>query len=459
MAGDEGAAAVAEAPAMETKITNPGIADRLEKDIGGFERYGFSFDSSTRTFRAPPPPATSDAGGTCTCQVQHQHLWVTIPAPALVPSVGPFLRTLVRISDGIDPQTLRVVVSFCWSEEDVDDQEGDVDAAAAARIAHHVHMIVRNSMSAALFLTSLSILLPCNVSVNQVRDAMDQNDDVNYPSVSLVDRVDGQQNVDDVDSACGAAATANANEGRPSPPVRIYDHVSFDDNGNVSARVLIQTRMCTVRLTPILYHLARALRNECNLVTSLGNSAVSAAQMNDNSIHIPLILACVDKVANLFRIIMLARDYKSQHRLLLVVRDERIRTRLEAEMQKFIAGLDPTDDCGDGIPRIETIEDTVVLLRHECSGEIVAVDLHADALTLDEPSNNQGVDMSALSAVQSAGAVIWGFEKDGIPSAIDSMAGCYVQVRCRSSLNLVAAMSVVLHRAWSFSIKYALATT
>ena len=459
MAGDEGAAAVAEAPAMETKITNPGIADRLEKDIGGFERYGFSFDSSTRTFRAPPPPATSDAGGTCTCQVQHQHLWVTIPAPALVPSVGPFLRTLVRISDGIDPQTLRVVVSFCWSEEDVDDQEGDVDAAAAARIAHHVHMIVRNSMSAALFLTSLSILLPCNVSVNQVRDAMDQNDDVNYPTVSLVDRVDGQQYVDDVDSACDAAATANANEGRPSPPVHIDDHVSFDDNGNVSARVLIQTRMCTVRLTPILYHLARALRNECNLVTSLGNSAVSAAQMNDNSIHIPLILACVDKVANLFRIIMLARDYKSQHRLLLVVRDERIRTRLEAEMQKFIAGLDPIDDCGDRIPRIETIEDTVVLLRHECSGKIVAVDLHADALTLDEPSNNQGVDMSALSAVQSAGAVIWGFEKDGIPSAIDSMAGCYVQVRCRSSLNLVAAMSVVLHRAWSFSIKYALATS
>ena len=122
-------------------------------------------------------------------------------------------------------------------------------------------------------------------------------------------------------------------------------------------------------------------------------------------------------------------------------------------MQKFIAGLDPTDDCGDGIPRIETIEDIVVLLRRECSGAIVAVDLHADALTLDEPSDDQGVDMSALSALQSAGAVILGFEKDGIPGAIDSMADCYVQVRCRSSLNLVAAMSVVLHRAWSFSIK------
>ena len=444
MAGDEGAvAAVAAAPAIETKITNPGIADRLEKDIGSFERYGFSFDPSTRIFRAPPPPPPPATD-------QHQHLWVTVPAPALVPGVGPFLRTLVRISDGIDPQTLRVVVSFCWSEEDVDNQ-GDV-GAAAARIAHHVHMIVRNSMSAALFLTSLSILLPCNVSVNQVRDAMGQNDDVNYPTVSLVERVDGQQYGDEVDSVRDAA-TANANEGRPSPPVRIDDHVSFDDNGNVSARVLIQTRMCTVRLTPILYHLARALRNECNLVTSSGNNFDPVAQIQGSSIPIPLILACVDKVANLFRIIMLARDYKSQHRLLLVVRNERIRTRLEAEMQKFIAGLDPTDDCGDGIPRIETIEDIVVLLRRECSGAIVAVDLHADALTLDEPSDDQGVDMSALSALQSAGAVILGFEKDGIPGAIDSMADCYVQVRCRSSLNLVAAMSVVLHRAWSFSIK------
>ena len=420
-------------PLVETKITNPGIADRLEKDVAGFERYGFSFDASTKVFRAPPPQASlrSSQSSPTSCSIHQQHLWVTIPKAALVASVGPFLRTLVRISDGVDPQTLRAVVSFCWSE----DGDGDDDiASAAARIAHHVHMIVRNSMSAALFLTSLSILLPNNMPICRVRDAMRENEDVNYPTIALLER-----RVED--NNCDENHLADATEGRPSPPVCINDYVSFDGSDDVSARVLVQTRMCTVRLTPILYYLARALRKECQVTTRDENKPV--AQIQDQSTPLPLILACVDKVANLFRIIMLARDYKAQHNLIIVVRDDRIQARLTAEMTKFIAGLDPADDCGDGMPRIVTINGAVALLEKECSGEIVAVDLHPDALTLDE--TNDG----ALLALRSAGAVIWGFEKDGIPDAIDEMAECYVQVRCRSSLNLVAAMSVVLHRGWS----------
>ena len=428
----------APAPLVETKITNPGIADRLEKDVAGFEQYGFSFDATTKVFRAPPPQASSRSSQSspASCSNNHQHLWVTIPKPALVASVGPFLRTLVRISDGVDPQTLRVVVSFCWSEDG--DGDGGI-ASAAARIAHHVHMIVRNSMSAALFLTSLSILLPENMPVCQVRDAMRENEDVNYPTIALLERRTEDNNCDK--KLLDGNHLADAKEGLPSPPVCIDDYISFDGSGDVSARVLVQTRMCTVRLTPILYYLARALRNECQVTPRYENKPV--VQMQDQSTPLPLILACVDKVANLFRIIMLARDYKAQHKLVIVVRDERIQTRLTAEMTKFIAGLDPTDDRRDEIPRIETINGTVALLEKECSGEIVAVDLHPDALTLDEMNDG------ALSALRSAGAVIWGFEKDGIPDVIDSMAECYVQVRCRSSLNLVAAMSVVLHRGWS----------
>ena len=448
-ADDEAASTCISAPSIDTKITNPGIADRLEKDVIGFGPYGFSFDATTKIFRAPPPaschsPAPDD---------HRQHLWVTIPKPGLVASVGPFLRTLVRMSDGVDPRTLRVVVSFCWGKDaaagndddvDVDDDGGIASAAAAAaRIAHHVHMIVRNSMSAALFLTSLSILLPTSVSVGQVMDAMRENEDVNYPTIALLERV-GDNNCDRI--LLDGNHLDDVKEGRPSPPVCIDDYVSYGDanGGGVSARILVQTRMCTVRLTPVLYHLATALRQEYNETTR--EDIKSEAQGKDQSMPLPLILACVDKVANLFRIIMLARDYKAQHRLIVVVRDERIRTRLKAEMAKFIAGLDPLDNCGDGAPRVETIDVTVALLEKECSGKIVAVDLHPDALTLDETNDD------ALLALRSAGAVIWGFEKDGIPDTIDNMAQCYVQVRCRSSLNLVAAMSVVLHRGWSNDI-------
>lgn len=434
---------------IETKITNPGISDRLEKDVTGFEQYGFSFDASTNTFRSPSPPSAqtldSEDEDVLDAKQKEAHLWVALPAPALVASVGPFLRTLVRMSDGVDPQKLRVVVSFCWSEggsnDACDEDDGDGDgasaAAAATRVAHHVHMIVRNSMSAALFLTSLSILLPTKVSVGRVRDAMRKNEDVNYPSIELIERIDGKCYLHDKQKP----GAANTKEGRPSPPVFISNYISFGDKGKVSARILVQTRMCTVRLTPVLYHLTRALRQECSVETLDDVNTVS--QLKGQSTSFPLILACVDKVANLFRILMLVRDYRAQHRLVLVVRDERIRKRLFSEMTKFIAGLDSSDVCGHGMPRVETIEDTAALLRDECGGNIVAVDLHADALTLDSSRDD------ALSALRSAGAVIWGFEKDGIPDAIDNIAKCYVQVRCRSSLNLVAAMSVVLHRGWS----------
>jgi len=433
---------------IETKITNPGISDRLEKDVIGFEQYGFSFDASTNTFRSPSPPSAqtldSEDEDVLGAKQKEAHLWVFLPTPALVASVGPFLRTLVRMSDGVDPRELRVVVSFCWSEGGSNDawnendcDDGDASAAAAAtRVAHHVHMIVRNSMSAALFLTSLSILLPTKVSVGRVRDAMRKNEDVNYPSIALIERIDGKCYMHDKQKP----ETVNAKEGRPSPPVSIGNYISFGDKGKVSARILVQTRMCTVRLTPVLYHLARALRKECSVETL--DDANTGAQLKVQLTSLPLILACVDKVANLFRILMLVRDYRAQHRLVLVVRDERIRKRLFSEMTKFIAGLDSSDVCG--MPRVETIEDTAALLRDECGGNIVAVDLHAYALTLDLSR-----DDDALSALRSAGAVIWGFEKDGIPDAIDNMAKCYVQVRCRSSLNLVAAMSVVLHRGWS----------
>ena len=78
----------------------------------------------------------------------------------------------------------------------------------------------------------------------------------------------------------------------------------------------------------------------------------------------------------------------------------------------------------------------------------MAVDLHPNALTLDA----DGVDvdtiqdpMMALNLLTSCDVLIWGFEKDGIPAKLDVLSNEYVQVRCRSSLNIVAAMSIVMH--------------
>lgn len=432
----------------ETLITNPGIAERLEKDVGGFYQYGFSFERCSdppehHVILRAPISLSSHRNASAGDGVDRDndndeappaHLSIVIPSPSLVSSVGPFLRTLTRIADGVDPRTVRVNVSFDWSEADT--------AAAAGKIAHHIHMIVRNSMGAALFLTALSILLPDSVSVEQIRKAMEQNKDANYPSIDLIDREFGENDAytsfDNTQSKAG--------EGRPAPPVSIQEFLQYKNN-TISAKVLVDTRMCTVRLTPVLYHLARALRGEANVLHRLGDDAIQESLRTSS--QLPLILACVDKVANLFRIVMLVRDYRAQHRLVLVVRNESIRGRLAAETNQFISGLDPSDACGSDAPRVETIDDTVRLLRTECDGKIVAVDLHDDALTLDDDNENTNEQVSALSILRSTKAVIWGFEKDGIPPPIDRLAARYIQVRCRSSLNLVAAMSVVMHRAWS----------
>ena len=443
----------------DTLITNPGIADRLEKDVGEFHQYGFSFKRCSD----PPehgilraPVASSLRAESVTDGVHKDsddappaQLTVVIALPSLIASIGPFLRTLVRISDGIDPRTLRVFICFEWRVHvDIDNESTDVSTAEARKIAHYLHMIVRNSMGAALFLTSLSILLPYDITVDRIREVMRQNEDVNYPTIILIERPFGKDDVNSTDEI----TLSKAKVGRRAPPVIVKEYLQNRSNAiHVCAKVFVETRMCTVRLTPVLYHLARALRGDVSMLRETDNDVIQP--LHSKLFQLPLIFACVDKVANLLRIIMLARDYRSQHRLVIVVRDESIRSRMNAESIKFIAGLDPSDACGSGNPRVETIVDTVRLLRTEFDGNVLAIDLHDDAVTLDDDNKNATGQTSALPVLRSAKAVIWGFENDGVPPSIDRLATQYIQIRCRSSLNLVSSMSVVMHRAWSERIR------
>jgi len=462
----------------KTIITNPGIVDRIEKDVVGFHLYGFSFERCVAVADRNHPLISYGRGilrsralapSTCTIAPPSSlssppnnieppyHLWVDIQTPSLIPTIGPFLRTLVRITDGVDPRTLRVVTSFHWKEETTDADaacpisSSKTIAAAAAKIAHHIHMIIRNSMGAALFLTSLSIVLPEGVAFEHVKEAMANNENVNYPTIRLVERhavMDTFGMHQDYATAATLSTTISTKvgEGLSFPPVRVEDYLNSQRYDGTSFRFLVQTRMCTVRLTPILYQLARRLR---------GHSMLSLERpLDQNSLsngRRPLLLACVDKVANLYRIILLARDYNVQYRLIIVVRNRAIRNKLAVETTRFITGLDKSEnDLEEGHPRVETIDDTCTLLNSnpKCHGKIVAVDLHPNALTLDA----DGVDvdtiqdpMMALNLLTSCDALIWGFEKDGIPAKLDVLSNEYVQVRCRSSLNIVAAMSIVMH--------------
>jgi len=463
---------------QHTVITNPGISDRIEKDVVGFHQYGFSFErcKSPNDLDRNVSAASRGRGTLHSRQVSSSanatdvstaitsapnsnnppyHLRVDVPNASLVPTVGPFLRTLVRISDGLDPRALVVVVYFHWTEQakcqsTVSGVDFDVSSASmtvSRTMAHHVHMIVRNSMGAALFLTNLSIVLPDGVRVEDVQEAMAGNEDVNYPTVRLIAR----RGVEDLlglyipaPPRSGVSSGDSSGEGRSVRPICVNECFDPTYDGR-SATIVVRTRMCTVRATPVLYRLARTLRGKRTDPSS------DPPQPDQRTRPPPYLLACVDKVANLYRIIMLAGDYGATHRLLLVVRNAAVRAKLAAATTKFLAGLGGTDvdGGGGGSPRVETIDDARTFLEEKCDGCVVAVDLHPDAATLDDEDEEDGDGTGRASTLLgNCGALIWGFEKDGVPGKLDELCsggGGYVQIRCRSSLNLVAAMSVVMH--------------
>ena len=71
--------------------------------------------------------------------------------------------------------------------------------------------------------------------------------------------------------------------------------------------------------------------------------------------------------------------------------------------------------------------------------DIIGFDLHENAMTLS------GNNKDAKRILESARAVILGYESDGIPQPINEIISHYVQIQSRTSINIVAAFSIVLH--------------
>mmetsp|Transcript_40869 Transcript_40869/g.47130 ORF Transcript_40869/g.47130 Transcript_40869/m.47130 type:complete len:117 (+) Transcript_40869:97-447(+) len=94
-----------------TRIRNPGIAERLKKDISCFESYGFTLENGNSgnnsddhcvIFHSIDDPMTPTAS-----------LYIQVSGIALLASIGPYLRTLVRLCvDPINPRSLQAIVAI-----------------------------------------------------------------------------------------------------------------------------------------------------------------------------------------------------------------------------------------------------------------------------------------------------------------------------------------------------------
>jgi hypothetical protein len=211
----------------------------------------------------------------------------------------------------------------------------------------------------------------------------------------------------------------------------------------------VSTRMCTVRLTPLLYNLSQRLL--------LGNNARSSSvpkldSIQEKTTHPVVIMVCLEKVSNLYRVLMLVRDYGGVdaigRQLIVVCRSNNAVQRFHSEAKRFISKnfwkqqteqASIESSCFPRVLSMEQAKDFLVQDILPAGAPVVGFDLHEDAMTLSED------DDAAKTMLGSAGAILLGYESDGIPESIDAVVTKYVQIESRSSINVVAAFSIVLH--------------
>jgi len=266
-------------------------------------------------------------------------------------------------------------------------------------------------------------------------------------------------------------------------PPRIENPLSYDclQNFHPAQHYIslnVSTRMCTVRLTPLLYHLSQRLlegdipRTITRTQPPNTSSIVSPKQQQQHQPqHSPLIMVCLEKIANLYRVIMLLRDYGGlsstlvQRNLVVVCKSKSVAQRFHSEAQTFISKklfVEEKDERGESllIPpnflvRVVSIEEAREILVNDIVHSsqpqqhsekiVIGFDLHEHAHTLGQSNNNNHHDNPTNVILGSAGAVILGYESDGIPDKLQQLISHYVQIQSRTSVNVVAAFSIALH--------------
>jgi hypothetical protein len=431
----------------KTLISNPGIAERLEKDIACFESYGFQFQRGVEgngVFVSQMEPPIPSNKNTIRLQIQVSNV-------ALMASIGPYLRTLVRLCiDPIDPRSLHATVIIA-AAECTTKKAGDVTRS----IAHAIHMLIRNSMGAALFVNLHVVLPPTTMtSREQVLTRMKQNDDgcYEYPSVTLHDTdSDGLLLLLAGDKEPFSIDLGLIQESKGAPPSigkpLTLECLKYYDPERQYLALKVSTRMCTVRLTPLLYNLSQRL---------LGNARSSYVpkidSIQEKTTH-PVMMVCLEKVSNLYRVLMLVRDYggvEAIGRQLVVVCRSNAVQRFHSEAKTFMSknfGKQAEQAPESCFPRVLSIEEAKDFLVQDIlpTAPVVGFDLHEDAMTLSED------DDAAKTMLGCAGAVLLGYESDGIPDSFDAVVTQYVQIESRTSINVVAAFSIVLHTVMNWN--------
>jgi len=455
---------------VETTLTNPGIIDRLEQDITDYlSPFGFSIErqeidetvsldannkcnNNSRSRAVLTSPSLPDDGPIYTL---HLH----IHNESLISTIGPLLRTYLRLSSpSISPIKLRSILHCNFTLDPIPKytkmnttQQNQVlkqqEELSAKKIIQYIHMIIRNSMGSALCI-DLMFILPCywnrrvdsttdessrsrvSISTESVRIAMQNNPDACYPSVQLVEQ-SSENNMDRDNDTC----------------------LHLD----------VKTRMCTVRHQPLLFRWLSTLDGS---ITNDQRDTLNEIQPQPHDRETtPLIVACIEKVANLHRILMLLHDYDKIEdedessslfsRVVIVLPNGIEKDKTLSEFNDAIDNfhkviIDQQESHGRMYrptlvyedQAIEKISSMINTTPPSDQPSIIGIDLHPDALTFKGDYRTH--PSSALQQMRESLAIVFGYESTGIPEVVSRLLNSWVQIPSRSSINVVAAMSIIL---------------
>ena len=460
---------------IEIQLTNPGIISRLDEDITDYlspfgYRLAYAEESSGNTAVLKIPLLPDDS--------PMKTLYIHNYDENFISTIGPLIRTYLRLSDtNLHPKKLRAVIDCLFvikcEDSDVDDTESEKNAAK--RMAHHIHMIIRNSMGSALCL-DLVIVLPCYsskntpLSIQSVKDAMNCNIDACYPCVKLKQYCSVQV----LDENCNKSYTSR------------------------TLHLNVRTRMCTVRHQPKLFQWLSASDMPLSNITERKSSSELVPTTPQRQTQTAIV--CIEKVANLHRILMLCYDYdkhsldgygnesgKTHISSLLLLNVVVIMPRSTSKecidtqqngnasncksktskrvkkclLQYYQEAIDHFHSVVFGSnkhlhkfyqPKLVYEDDSINTITAICSktqtSAVIGIDINQNALALcgdyKRYKNESKYEQSfTLKQLQSASCIVFGYESTGIPECIQKYLNTWVQIPCRSSINIVASMSII----------------
>lgn len=404
-----------------TVLTHTGITARLREDVtsyDGFTLFEIREEGGVLVRESLPRRASYASPYVVTIVIVVNDL-------DLIATIGPFVRTLVRLMTRVDARRIRVVVDLCG-------------IPLHGRTRNVPHKLVRNSMGAALFL-DITVRLPSSaapfsVDESGVRDT--------YPTIRVVRRVEADASVPFRPRLTQRCDRLGHEMGVLVPRGTLR---GFDPNRHY-LEFTIRGRMSTVCLTPVLFQLSNLLMTTIDDDEDSNEDSDDSCTISDgvgNARHV----VCVEKVPNLHRVMSLFDTYGRISDLIICTRPSlamRFAEIVKNDVRIMREKRASSSTC-DVVPPVWTIERaqrTLSEMRDTGSTRIVEFDLHERAMTLCS-SQRESVAARALRSARSC--IIWGFESDGIPKSMTRDDDMRIQIESRSSLNLVASLSIALH--------------